>query len=343
MFIAKRIRLFLSCFLLIFSALFIGEAHAERFFQEHSTWYEKIPANPTIAANSAESINDIVSHTSYWGNNDGEYSVPIFHADANTPVTTVTITHTLQSLKDYIISQGWNKVPIPNGALPAGNTASCSGSYRDGHMVVISYDGHWAWDFFQGKKCGSNPWTAKTVRKWDLTTNGVIYPHDDHGLFRAAGVPLTHGIVTYDDYLLGVINHALAFDYYQEYSESSYSGIYPAGNYREWINAGVGRPYALKVGQRLQLNPSYDCNTVTGKLNKMICVALQQYGMIFVDSSSPGYSYVFIEHLNDQPGKSWSGINVSTFSFPLSQFRVIEPLTPSLNTSSFPNPPFLVE
>ena len=50
---------------LIMSFVFIdifltNEARAERFFQQDSTWYQQIPADPKLNANSANHVNDIL-------------------------------------------------------------------------------------------------------------------------------------------------------------------------------------------------------------------------------------------------------------------------------------------
>lgn len=318
---------------------FSGEATAERFFQQNNTWYELIPDNPSITANFANYVADVLLDNSYFVASIGEWSIPIFYAAVDTSVITVPVSNPYQ--KAYIEANEWNKVPIPSGALPAGNAAKCAGSYRDGAMVVISYDRTTAWDFYGAKYCNS-AWSASVIRKWDLRTAGVNSPYDGHGLLRAASTPYTQGIVTYNDILVrGEINHAMVFEYWADpknpWPNGDYrynSGVYPsAGLSRIGLS---DRTWAMQLGMRLQLNPTFDCNTITNyPLEKMVCIALQTYGMIFVDSPGQGNEhFIQLEDLTNHPNKSWSGIYLGAFNdIPFNQMRVVEPIYPRLDTT----------
>jgi len=316
------------CFLVLFSTYVIEEAYAERFFKKHNTWYEKIPANPTLRANSANYVADIITNAKRMYGNSSGWSVPIFHAAGDTPNTTVTIWNELPGQKDYIEAQGWNVVPIPDGALPAMNTERCAGQYTDGHMVVISADGLSSWDFLMASKCNGT-WSARTVRKQDLTGDGINSPYDYHGMLRMTSVPLLHGLITYDEVVNdGVIDHALAFAY-NAVKIAEHWQLYPSEHYS---GGSSSRTWALLGGERIFLDASVDCTSLgLNSFGVMVCVALQQYGMIFVENTSLNNNYVFMEHLDDQPSKSWSGIYKSLSAIPLNKLRVIKPLKPPFN------------
>lgn len=338
-------RLFLICFLLIFSAVVIGDVHAERFYQKYSTWYEKIPSNPAIYPNSANYVTALYSAGNFVGKQSHEWGLPIFQAVGDEGIITVNITTTNLTLKNYIIAQGWNKVPIPSGAVPAGNASACGGAYRDGHMTVISADGLSAWDFYKARNCSGNIWSAQTVRKWNLTGDGINSPYDGYGKQRVVSVPLLHGVVTYEEVASGIINHAM------EFTSPTFLSGNTSPNYPVYPSAGVGGAgyylqgsYTVQPGMRFQLNPAFNCNTVIDNFEKMVCVALQTYGMIFVDSAGGNMNQtgIVMEDLTyhtekwsdigvDNPGGTPEGMGYNSHIFtqiPLNQLRLIQPLTP---------------
>ncbi|MFN6947228.1 MAG: hypothetical protein ACK4ND_19980, partial [Cytophagaceae bacterium] len=172
----------------------IDKVLAERFFQTNNTWYEKIPANAKVIDNSNKYVQTIVDNSPLFYVNNGGYSVPVWYAKKDTPIVTVEV----RSLVYGPIARnlGWDKVPIPDEALPAMNEESCSGSGpTDGHMVVVSYDRRWAWDFYAARKCDGK-WSTHLIRKWDLATDGVLDPCGNLGWARMACVPLLHGLIT---------------------------------------------------------------------------------------------------------------------------------------------------
>ncbi len=329
------------CFLLIFSVLLSKELYAERFFKQHNTWYEKIPFNPKLLANSANYVDDILINGSQMYGNLGYFSVPIFHAAVDTPITTVYIRTQAEGSesymhKDYIEAQHWNDVPIPSNALPAGNAEGLAGGHYDGHLVIISFDNKYSWEFYKAQKRPDGSWLANSVRKWDLSGPGINSPYDKHSSQRAASVPLLHGLITYDEVAKGSIDHALAFCYHGETIRTHWA-LYPT----EKSLAGISsRPWAMKLGERIQLDPTVNCNSLGLKpFGLMVCVALQEYGMIFVENTGPGDNYVFMEYMGGQTRK-WSDLGIKGSELrgiPLSKLRIIEPLVPPFSSSTTPS------
>jgi hypothetical protein len=269
-----------------------------------------------------------------------EWSVPIWWADESTPLTDVTLTTSSQPANDAVRANGWNlDIPIPPGAKSSAMDTLCSGTYRDSHMVVINHQKTFAWDFFKARDCeGDGTWAADRVAKWDLVSDtaygkgigdGVDQPYT-FGTSRVAPVPLLHGLITYNEVVSeGVINHALAFA--GPTAKAGSPGVYPCVT----PNNGAGTdPYASWLGFRFQLDPSVNCSSLgLNNYGKMVCVALQQYGMIFVENNGPGSNGIYVENLNDKP-QSWKGIIGSLSALPVDKLRVIEPLTPPFNTST---------
>jgi hypothetical protein len=85
---------------------------AEHFFSSNSTWYTKIPTNPTLYPNSANYIARLVQSQSSLYYNYRWWSVPIYYATGSTPLVSVYYN------SDGI--SGTTMVPIPSNALPAG-------------------------------------------------------------------------------------------------------------------------------------------------------------------------------------------------------------------------------
>lgn len=325
-------------FKIIFLAiLFLGffgftqTTNAERFFQQNSTWYEKIPSNPVLFTNSSNYIQDILINSGYFAAAYGEWSVPIHYSPPGTSNVTVTMRSPTGICGSNAIANHWNDVPIPAGALPAANTANCLGEYRDGHMVI--YSDLYVWEFFNAEYCDS-VWYTSCVRRYARSGDGLNAPYDNLGWCRACpGASLTHGIVWKSEIDAGVINHALSFCYWAEGNNGSgnYTSEYPCTATRGEVSS---RTYAMHMGMRIQLDPSWNCNSLgEGTFDAIICKALQDYGAIFVDNCGVGYNSIYIENLyNGEQGLGdWTGTWENLSSIPINQMRVVEPVCSDCN------------
>jgi hypothetical protein len=115
------------------------------------------------------------------------------------------------------------------------------------------------------------------------------------GQGTGSGLTITAGLIRPEEFQAGEIRHALRFTY----SNRDFTNRWRAPatrtdqpNGTTTRNAGT----AMDMGMRLQLDPSVDCDarTVPGqaatsggtKMLRMICRAMQKYGMIAMDGSS---------------------------------------------------------
>ena len=303
------------------------ETAAARFFKEDSSWYTRIPEDPALLPNSAEVVEHIVeTQPVLSGHNStvefaGQWSVPVWHAREDTPETTVPCDSAFSG------DRGWNVVPIPPEAVPAGNDAAAETPdkyVRDGHMVIVSHDRKHAWDFWKAVKRHDGGWQAGRIRKWDLTGSGVEQPclrvtrtdgKTTLPYCRVGPVPLLHGLVMYDEVVEdGRINHALAFATENVGDKTVYPCVMP------WESG--------YYGYRFQLDPSIDVDTLN--LNngaKVIARALQEYGMIFVENNGKGCNSVYLESLDHKP-ETWTGVVGGLKGIPLDRMRVVEPVYP---------------
>lgn len=310
-------------------------AMATQWYQTHNTWYEKIPPNPQIRANSTNYVNDILINSSVLSVNLSEWSVPIWTNSPSDPLVTVTVTTTNQTAQQAIQQGGWNILRIPTYARSAGME---SPNYRDRHMSVIGYDGLYVWDFFGMRRDSAGNWTASSMRRWERSGVGFVSPYDDKGTVRACPTSLLHGLVTYDEIVnKGYIDHALAFAYWGEKLADHWS-LYPCQAYRAGVNP---RQWAMLLGERLQLDPTLDLDSLgLSPAAKIIARAMQEYGMIFVENCGVGCNAIYVEDLTGKP-YSWSGIlhPGSLNAIPLNRLRVLEPIIPpSGGPSSIPAP-----
>jgi hypothetical protein len=297
---------------------FLVQTATQGFFQQYSTWYQKIPTAPQVMDNSQNYVQDILVNGSGVAVEYREWSVPIFYAKADTPIVTVATGN------QNTIANGWNKVPIPPEAVPAGNSASLAGQYRDGHLSVVSHDRKFAWDFFGAQKATNDNWSASMVRRWDLSTDGVMQEYDLQGSPRACPTSLLHGLITKDEIKSGRIDHALAFAYWGA-PLTAHWDIYPCRAYRQGVST---RPWAMLHGFRLQLDPSVDINTLgLNAAGRVVAKALQEYGAIFVENAGQGSNIIYAESFEDKP-ESWGADIPLIAGIPLNRFRVIEPLQP---------------
>lgn len=290
-----------------------SQAIAQRFFQKRSTWHEKIPASPRIVEHSDDYVNDVIINNSVLTINYHGWSVPVWYARENTPYQVVPTSDSRPA------QYGWNNVPIPPEAMPA--------SKSDGHMVVISHDRKYEWDFYQARKSSDGTWRATIIRRWDLSSDGINSPYDLKGSCRVAPIPLTHGLIMFEEIQRGYIDHAIAFAYWGQKMPDV--GVYPC----EKNNGGINpRPWALSLGFRLQLDPDVDIDALgLNPASKIIAKALQEYGMVFVENCGPGCNSVYAESLDDKE-QSWQGLFDGTITnLPLNKFRIVEPIYPNEN------------
>jgi len=84
----------------------------------------------------------------------------------------------------------------------------------------------------------------------------------------------------------------------------------------------------MVVGQRLQLDPSLDVNTLNlTPASKLAAIAMQKYGLIFTKTNGKGYNSIYAERLEDK-ADPWGDTFGGPLDIPLDRLRVIAPLEP---------------
>jgi hypothetical protein len=304
-----------------------------RFFQQHNTWYQKLASNPQILPNSAGIIDNIEKYSHSLGANSGHWSFPIFYAQSNTPKVTVVVTGSTLTRK-AIAHFGWNIVPIPPEARPSGFGSS---NYRDGHLVVISHDRKYAWDFYQARRISATEWQATTLRRWDLSKDGINSPYDFLTMPKLCPIPHLHGLVTYEEIKRGYIDHAVAVTVNNQ--KTNYWGRYPCEAYIGGANTNPNPPQG---GMRFQLDPSVNIDALgLSPAGKMVAKALQEYGAVSVMNGGQSDFDVLFENVDFRPDKaSWQSLIPSDLNkIPKGKLRVVEaPRPPFVNNGTAPTP-----
>lgn len=354
---------------ILITMVLINEVKAEHFFQQYSTWYQSIPADPKLNINSTNHVNDILLNSNVLAANRN-WSPTVWKAIGNESSRTIYSMNCAIYGGNYCNTdywtyqkQDWDVIAnYPKDALPAQNTTAinCFPDYcHDGKMVIISADGQYAWDIGGGilfpedytpkntNLCGGPPnyqncrgkLVGRYIRKWNLKTDdGVNYPYDGLGGATFAKVPLLHGLITYAEIKAGEINHALAFAY-NGATKPSHQLIYPSGVYAAGIS---DRQWAMKGGERLFLDQSVDCESMKNNFAKIVCRALKKYGMIFMENDGPRNNSIYIENTAGKP-YTWSSMSLDISGIPLNKLKVAEPICSDCsvcpNCSIEPSPP----
>jgi hypothetical protein len=221
-----------------------------RYFDKASPWNTPVPANAAIDLNSTAMVAKLSENIIC---NLYDYAVPIYEADANTPVRKVACTRH-GNASPFVGME----VRVPDGARP---------NVGNGWMVVIDQHARRTWEFWHFTWSGQD-----VVSVWGGTMR--LDGNAADGLYAgAAGGSLLAGTIRLGEIESGAIGHAIAFGTcYAKKGEFRYPSRYPDGVYTG--------PDAIPTGTRIQLDPALDVAAIPGitRAELAIARALQQHG-----------------------------------------------------------------
>jgi hypothetical protein len=244
-------------------------------FAPGSFWYQPIPANAPLNANSAAYAAEFQrQYKTYYndvGINTTSYSAPVYAVDANTPTVPVTQWN-CQGYLDAALAQQWAAVPMPSYAQPADGT--------DAEMVIFQPSSDSMWEFWRARQANGQ-WQACWGGKMsNVSANpGIWAPR--YGV-AATGLPFAPGQVTVQDLNSGVIRHAIGI----ALVDAEKSGIFswPA-NRSDGVNSG-NAPNRIPEGLRFRLDPTVNVDALhIHPIAKMIAKAAQTYGFVVWDKA----------------------------------------------------------
>ncbi|WP_250280660.1 MULTISPECIES: hypothetical protein [unclassified Frankia] len=238
-------------------------APAPALYAPTSPWNTPVPGDAQADAHSATMLHTVVeaARSRSFVIAVGEWSRPLYHADAATPRHTVTLT------APWAPASTISDVPIPANAVPdpAG----------DGHMVIVDRATGCEYDFWQAVRGADGGWSASWANATSTAGPGW-YPR---GLSATgSGAAGAAGVIRPEELRDGEIRHALFFAYPDTRAGAP---VLPAteGDGRS-TNAG-----AIPEGARLQLDPGVDLSALgLNPYETIVARALQRYGMILGDT-----------------------------------------------------------
>lgn len=287
-------------------------------YDETSIWNTPIGPSPKYDVYSAEMIASLgLSHDGEIITAGDDYNYPVYFADEQTPrwdvpclINKCTIA---SSDQDIIRTDMVQNVPIPAEAQPGGGT--------DARIIIIDKVTHTEYDLSKAQRTATG-WTAGTVSVYNILWDGTPIMHSSRG----SGIPAYAGLLRPWEIRQGRIEHALAFGY-TETAEGKC--VFPASK----TDGKSALFFAIPEGARLQLDPSLteaDFDRMgLDATGKIIARALQEYGMILVDTS--GALKMYVEDLSNNPyvTEDWTdpelNLNKETiYNIPHTAFRVLD-------------------
>jgi len=297
----------------------------ERPFPASSAWNRAIPANATLAPNSAGMIQRLSSggHYNVTSGAWGRFGAPVFYADASTP------RYTWGSHCGPISGK---QVPIP----PGSHEAEGPGASSDHKYIVIDASTKLVYDIWGADVAGLD------CTKWGYQGYGVIesLTTASDGAPGINGEKAPTGASTSS--LAGLLR---AYDATHLDTDGTYghalqgSSMYGAKG--RWVSPATSSdgpdtsPSAIPQGSRLQLNPSFNCEAISVRGVRAYCKTAQKYGIILMDTSPVHALTIYQEDVKDNTpatGNPFAGGYWGTdadwpslASVPLGQFRVVAP------------------
>ena len=280
-----------------------------RFFSDDSFWNQRIAANAETDSRTERWIQLLETEPSKenWLINCEQWTIPLYEVDESTPLVKVgfhaltpdekRIWHTQH--EQFGHGKGFDLVPIPNEATPDPR--------GDAHFAAVDWKRKLVWDMWSLSKDPDGTWHSNTGMVYAADGPGVFRTEDlgvvdgesvhFHGPSRAAGVPAVAGLILYDEVMAGEIRHKIAaasrFCAYKEF-------VFPAA----WTDGFTEN--GIPEGTVIQLDPALDlAQFPLTPEERIVCVALQRYGMVLVDIAQG--QPIYAEGLWGHPGKSWKG------------------------------------
>ena len=260
-------------------------------FAPTSFWYQPIPTNVTLNANSAAYAQDLAKQVvTYYGNasiNTDSYAAPVYYVQTSgAPYTTssdpnaaplfqVSGTVNVKAINcsggtwvDPNLVAQWQNVPIPPGATPSQGT--------DSEFDVYDISTQTYWEFWASSQVNGQWQACWGGRIQNAGQSNGIFPNSYGG--SATGLPYQPGEITPDELAAGKIDHVMGIAIVNTAAWNVFS--WPA-NRSDGNGAGI-----IPEGIRMRLDPSVNVDALNlTPVGRTIAIAAQKYGFVLWDKA----------------------------------------------------------
>lgn len=264
-------------------------------------YYNADISSSAIDSHSADYINGAIAAGDNGGFVASDNVYKVNNADNSTPLKTVRQKVSYHKFPlPYPWQSGYYIEPLSDAHAMVAQTQSC-------HLYE-SYDTSYS----------SSVLSAYSGANWDLRKPFVPLPPGTPSSM-ASGLSLFAGMVKWEDYQSGSINHALDWDAVAG-TVSQYTFVRPASD-TDGLTFKGSSQYAIPYGAHLRLKSSFSTDG-WGPQATMVANALKRYGMYLSDTGSSGNKLFFA---NAADGSNpWNSSDLAALSgIHLSDFDVI--------------------
>ncbi len=251
-------------------------------------------------------VDSAVRHASsdLWVNSLGPFRTlhPDFGGSYGIPFTVVPATQAGVPITftAYGSESDPGPYPIPLTAPVEGGP----GADGDRHVLVVQSGVCKMFELYRAFPAGGG-WQADSGAVFDLKSN-ALRP-EGWTSADAAGLPITAGLVRYEDIADGELRHAVRFT--AQCTQRAY--VHPATH-----QAGKGNPSCPPMGARFRMKASFDTSAYTGQ-TRIILEGLKRFGMIVADNGSnwfitgsvdPRWNVEDLEQMKRVPGGAFEAV-----------------------------------
>lgn len=261
-------------------------------FPADNAWNQRVDTLAVHASSDAW-VNSLGSSRNLHPDFGGPYGVPFTVVSASQPGVPITFTA-------YGTESDPGPYPIPLNAPVEGGTSSDG----DRHVLVVQSGACKLFELYRAfPKSGG--WNADSGAVFDLNSN-ALRP-EGWTSADAAGLPITAGLVRFEDVADGALRHAVRFT--AQCTQRAY--VHPATH-----QAGKDNPSCPPMGARFRLKASFDTSPYTGQ-TRIILEGLKRFGMIVADNGSnwfvtgsvdPRWNVEDLEQLKRVPGGAFEAV-----------------------------------
>jgi len=270
-----------------------------------------LPANAPLDPNSAAIVADMLANTpGGWSVSVSNYASPLYFV-TNEPTVTIKGARNFDPTFD-----SWGKVPLETILNPVplpGNFLPASGS--DASAIICRMATNECWELWYAQLTGGTTVNSagQTVPEWsagwgghmtNVSSNPGYFLEDPrypgwHWGSSASSIPQML-FMTIEEQRLGVIRHPLAFGT----TCTARGHVFPAQRDDGWSDTCLPKEGMIF---RLPASLNIDALPLT-PYAKMIAKAIQNYGMVLVDTTGGGFSSIAAEAQGNNYHPGWSDV-----------------------------------